>query len=356
MSTTPDVVPYGSPSRLRPIGAIAIFLVVLVVGACDGSEAVTTTSSSTTTTTVGTAAPTTTATSTTATPSTTAAPTPDPVAFIVPVGEAGVSYDLDGDPPSGPTSFTVMDDGTVVIADTIAMRRGEPRLLRFSASGDQLPPFSLADYDVAAIVDVVSLGSELAVLDVFIAMDRYRVLVLDESGQVTLTIGVPAGLRFEAGLTGLVADDDGLMLEYEFGNRHVRVSESGEILTQENPSYRGSEVIVTPEPDRKTQLNVGMDSYKVTRQTDLGGVRVLGVAPNGTTFIVIDEVDMSEAAIRVTQRVQRRSPDGDVMSEVVLDVADQHVDIARPLEVGPTGHVLYLLSAPDHLQVNVLDL
>ncbi len=339
--------------------SLAMLLLAVALGACDGggtaasTPAPTTSSTSTAPTST---APTSAAASTTAAPTTTAAPIPEPSTFSITVGEDGVTYDVDGDPPSGPTSFTVTDDGTVVIADTIAMRRGEPRLLRFTASGERLPALELADYDVASIVDVVSLDSGLAILDVLVAMDRYRVLVLDQAGQVTQTIDVPAGLRFEAGLTGLVADDDGLMLEYEFGNRHVRVSASGEIQSEANPFYRGSEVIVTTEADRKTQLNVGMDSYKVTRETELGGVRVLGVAPNGTTLIVIDEVDTSQGAFRVTQRVQRRSPDGDVMGEVVLDVADQFVDVARPLEVGPTGVVRYLRAAPDHVAVMVLDL
>ena len=342
-------------TRTKMTSALVAAALTIVLSACDDTPAATTSQPpATTTTTAGSS--TTSVPPTTAAPPVTPAPTPDPSSFVVGVGEAGVSYDIEGDPPSGPTSFTVMEDGTVVIADTIAMRRGEPRLLRFAADGSRLETFDLAGEDVAAIVDVVSLGTELAVLDVFVAMDRYRVLRLDEAGRVTQSIDVPAGLRFEAGLTGLVADDRGLMLEYEFGGRHVRVSDSGEILDEGNPFYRGAEVIVTPEPERKTQLNVGMDSYKVTRQTDLDGVRVLGVAPNGTTFIVIDEVHTDEGAFRVTQRIQRRSPDGDVMAEVVLDVADQYVEIARPLEVGPTGHVLYLLSAPDHLQVNVLDL
>jgi hypothetical protein len=324
-----------------------------MVSACESTPSTTTTLTAATTSTSA-AAPATTSPATSAAPPT-VAPTLDPEPFVVLVGETGVSYDLDGDPPSGPSSFTVMDDGTVVIADTIAMRRGEPRLLRFTASGARLEPFELATEDVAAIVDVVSLGSELAVLDVFVAMDRYRVLMVDEAGQVTQSIDVPPGLRFEAGLTGLMADDDGLLLEYEFGNRYVRVTDAGEVLSEVSPFYRGSEVIVTPEPDLLTKLNVGMDSYKVRRETELGGVRVLGVAPNGTTLIVIDEVDTSEGAFRVTRRVQRRSPDGDVMGEVVLDVADQYVEIARTLEVGPTGVVLHLLSAPDHLQVRVLD-
>ena len=334
---------------------LALLLLVLAVGACDSAGTTRSTSAPTTTSSTP-IAPTSAAPPTTAAPATTKAPVPEPSAFSITVGEAGVTYDLDGDPPSGPTSFTVTDDGTVVIADTIAMRRGEPRLLRFTASGERLPAFELAEYDVASIVDVVSLDSGLAILDVLVAMDRYRVLVLDKAGQVTQAIDVPVGLRFAAGLTGLVADDDGLMLEYEFGNRYVRVSESGEVQSEANPFYRGSEVIVTPEADRKTQLNVGMDSYKVKRETELGGVRVLGVAPNGTTLIVIDEVDTSQGAFRVTQRVQRRSPDGDVMGEVVFDVADQFVEIARPLEVGPTGVVRYLRAAPDHVMVMVLDL
>lgn len=288
---------------------------------------------------------------------TTTVPVPtEPVGFSVPVGDRGVSYDLDGDPVSGPTSFTVTDAGSVVIADTIAMRRGEPRLLRFSSTGDRLDPFDLAEYEVAAVVDVVASGRYIAVLDVLISMERYRVLLLDENGALTRSVDVPAGFRFEDGLTGLAADDDGILLEFEFGSRYARLTESGEFSTGAQRIHNGLQVTSTPRSGRASVVTVGTDSFEVIRATDLGGVSVLGVAPDGTVLVVIDEVELSEGAIAVTRRVQRRASDGGVLAELELDVADQYVQIDRPLEMTAGGAVVYLASAPDHVQVAVLDL
>ena len=115
--------------------------------------------------------------------------------FSVPVGDSGVTYDLMGGYRAGPSSFTILGDGSVVIADTMALRLGQPRLLWFDRVGVSLEPTVLMDQEVASIVDVTTDGGQLALLDVYAAKARYRVLVLDKSGAVKDVIEIPLGFR-----------------------------------------------------------------------------------------------------------------------------------------------------------------
>lgn len=327
------------PARLT-----ASLVVVLALTACAGGTEETTTSTGgdvTTTTTLRTASSTTV--STTSTSTTFPAPI-DTARFTVGKGDDGVTFQEDGDPPSGPSSFAVLLDGSVVIADTMAASRGEPRLLHFDRSGSELAKLALAPFEVAAVVDVTTNGTDLAVLDVFIARDRYRVLVLTTGGELLHEIAIPVGYRLEDGLTGLVWDDAGLLLEFELGTRYARVGLDGDMTPGVFPSFGGLEARIVPGEGRTSVINLGEVSFEVERPSDLGGVALVGVAPDGAIVVVLDEVDLSGPAIRVHQHVRRYSSDGALLTELRVDVGDQFVDIARPWEMGADGAILYLAA------------
>ncbi len=336
---------------------VVAVLVVVALSACAGpSDSPTTaaadlppTSAPTTSTAITTSpaspAPTTTVTT---------APPPEPVSFDIPVGMDGVTYDTTGSPATGPSSFAVLDDGSIVVADTIAVKRGEPRLLIFDAVGEPSSTIDLAQYEVDVVSDIATDGNAIALLDINLDILRYRVHVLAGDGELQSTYELPVGYRLEDGLTGLVWDDDGILLEFEFGARYARVGADG-FAPVDGPSYGGSTVAVTPREGRVTFVSIGMDEYFVTRDTDLGGVTVLGAAPNGTTVILISEVDVSGEAIAVSWRIQRRSTDGDVLAEARFDVGDQFIEIERAFELGSDGLVRYLLTREDRVSVVILD-
>ncbi|MDJ0952187.1 MAG: hypothetical protein QNJ81_00780 [Acidimicrobiia bacterium] len=338
-----------------------VALVLVAVSACAGpSDSPTTagadfTPTTTSTTSVVTAtspanpAPTTTA------PATTTTPPPEPASFDIPVGMNGVTYDATGSPATGPSSFAVLDDGSIVVADTIAVKRGEPRLLIFDAAGQPSGTIDLAQYEVDVVSDVATDGTAIALLDINLDVLRYRVHILTGSGELQSTYELPLGYRLEDGLTGLAWDDDGILLEFEFGARYARVGADG-FAPVDGPSYGGAMVAVTPREGRETFVSIGMDEYFVTRGTDLGGVTVLGAAPDGTTVILISEVDLSGEAIAVSWRIQRRSADGEVLGEVRFDVAEQFVEIERAFELGSDGRVRYLLAREDRVTVVILDI
>ncbi len=336
---------------------VPLVALVLIACACATEPSGTTQSTSPASTSTQT-----TPTSTDPTPSTTTAPTTTlvdggaaTIPFSIPVGEGGVTYDLSGEPPSGPSSFVVLDDGTVVIADTMALRFDQPRLLRFDAAGTPLEPIVLAEAEVASIVDVASDGERVAVLDVYAATNRYRLLVLAASGHVESVVDIPEGFFLEDGLTGLAWDDTGVLLEMEWGARYARVTTEGPFATTTDVVYDGSAIAVTPGAGLTTVIETGSGTFEVERTTELGGATLIGRAPDGSILLVVDEVGQDEqGAIEVIRRVQRRSADGSLLSEDPF-VAGQFVSIGRELEMTADGRVARLVTFPDRVELVILD-
>jgi len=276
--------------------------------------------------------------------------------FSVPVGENGVTYDLAGSPPSGPSSFVVLDDGSVVIADTMAVKSGQPRLLRFDAQGVPMDPIMLADAEVASVVDVASDGRRLALLDVYVAQGRYRVLVLDPSGGVKEEREIPEGLRFEAGLSGLVWDDSGVLLEYEGGVAYARIGSPGEFEPTDAVVFGGTPISVKPGEGLTTSVEIGSEVFAVPRSTMLGGATLIGRAPDGTILLSLDEVEMTtDGAIKVTRRILRYSPTGELLGETPVDL-EQFVDVPRLLEMTADGQVAQLVTLPERVELRILDI
>ena len=266
-----------------------------------------------------------------------------------------MTYDLDGSPASGPSSFAVLDDGSVVVADTMAVERGEPRLLRYDRLGELRATIDLAGEEVAAIVDVVTDGSNLAILDIFVARDRYRVLTMNRDGEVTSTVEIPPGFRFEDGLTGLVWDDDGILLEFQLGLRHARIAPSGAIESPAVPVFDGVSIELIPLSDQTTEVVTGSSSFNIERTSEFDGVSLVGLSPQGSIVVVLDEVDMSGPVIAVTRRVQRYSANGQLKSEQAIDAGDRFLEILRPFELDAAGNVLYLQALPDRVALVVIE-
>jgi len=262
-----------------------------------------------------------------------------------------VSYLIEGDPPSGPSSFSVLGDGSLVIADTMALYRGEPRLLRYDRTGNALSPIELVDADVASIVDVVSSGQSLAILDVLVARGRYRVLTITLDGEISSMVDLPSGYHLEDGLTGLVWDDEGILLEFELGARYARIEDGVVAEMGELPVFEGKELAIATSESRETTVSYGEETWVVERGTEFGGVSLVGVAPSGAVVVVVDEVDTSGPMISVMRRIQRYAAAGEMLSEVQIDAGRQYVEIARPLELAADGELVYMESRPDTLEI-----
>lgn len=338
-----------------------IVLLAVALAACSGESVSTTTlapdSDPPPTTTVSVASTSVaSSTSSSVVAATTEAPPPtspspvEPTCFIVAVGSDGATY-LDGEPPSGPAAYAVLDDGSVVIADTMALNLGTPRLLRFDRSGSALPLIDLLPLQVASVVDVVSDGQRLAILDIDVAAGRYRVIYLSQSGEVSRVVEIPNGYRLENGLSGLVWDDNGVLLEFEGGSRFARITQQGTIEPDAVPEFGGMAVVVRPLGGKDYEISFGDAVWTLTREEELGGVSVLGVGSDGELILSVDEVDVSGPAFSVRHRVGRYGQDGSLLSEQVIDANLQFVDIGRPLEVGANGTIFYLAANEESLEL-----
>lgn len=355
----------------RPHAALRSLLLaaLLAVGACSESSTTTTPPQSVSpsgppapTTTVPpttTSGPTTTAavdTTTTTIVDTTTATTLPPVAtdsFSIPVGGDGVTYD-EGPHPSGPSSFVVRADGGVVITDTMAVRDAVPRLLRFDASGNAEEPIPMQDHRAVSMIDIASDGLRLAVLDIYVALEEYRVLVLDASGSLDSEVPVPEGFHLENGLTGLLWDDQGLLLEIEGGTRYARL-EPGLAPEPTTTLVFGGLPVTLTDAGQTTTVQIGEDAFEVMRSTQFGDVGLIGLAPDGTVLLHLDEVFDDPAGLRVERRVQRYSKEGELLREISVDLTEQYVQIDHQLEMTAGGAVAYLVTLPDRVEVRILD-
>ena len=271
---------------------------------------------------------------------------PSTDSFDVAVGPDGVTFEEDGAPPSGPSSFTIMSDGSVVIADSMAVGRGEPRLLHFDRTGEPIGTIDLAQQEVVSIVDVASDGDRLAVLDVFVAMNRYRVLILSTDGGLIDVFEVPDGFHLEDGLTGLEWDDEGPLLSFEFGARYARIAPGADPRPEQVLILEGLEVEITRGEGRVAEVRVEDSTFRVERATDLGGINLIGLAPDRTWALVVDEVDPDADTIEVTRRLLRYTASGELLAETAFAAGQQYVAISHPLEMAADGEIFYMRSTP----------
>ncbi len=198
-------------------------------------------------------------------------------------------------------------------------------------------------------------GERVAVLDVYAATNRYRVLVLAASGHVESVVDIPEGFFLEDGLTGLAWDDTGVLLEMEWGARYARVTTEGPFATTPDVVFDGTAITITPGTGLTTVIKLGSETFEAERTTELGGATLIGRAPDGSILLVVDEVGQDpQGAIEVTRRVQRRAADGSLLTEDSY-VAAQFVSISRELEMTADGRVARLITFPDRVDLVILD-
>lgn len=272
--------------------------------------------------------------------------------FFIPAGHEGVTFQPDGEPPSGPSSFAVLADGSVVIADTMAVNRGAPRLLHHDRSGVLLSVIDLLPVEAASVADVVTDGEDLALLDIYLPQNRYRVVFLGVDGSVRSVVEIPPGFHLEDGLTGLVWDDLGVLLEFEMGARYARLGDKG-FFSDARPLFGGRELEIAEVGSRSTAVRFGGSEWTVERSTDLGGVSLVGAAPDSTLVLLLDEVDTTGSAWQVIRTVRRYSASGELLSEEVLDF-HPYVEIARPIELGADGNPLYMAAFANGVEITRL--
>lgn len=264
------------------------------------------------------------------------------VVFTVPVGPDGVQY---GAEQTGPMALTVAGDGTFWIADT----QGN-RLLHYDPQGIQLKRIDLNGYGVHGAADVEPVGSDI------MALCCGRVLRLTAGGDLLAVYDIPDGLGPEGGLTGLAVGDHGeILLEFEMGAEVAQLVDAQGVLepvplsgyTREGKLHKARQ---SGSCTSQGMIVAGSARIEVTVPNILAGLRILGFAPTGNFYAVVDQM-VSTPAVRVDQTVRLYGPGGELLGLARGPVAERYTYVQNGLAVGPDGCIYALLTHPERVNV-----
>ncbi len=285
----------------------------------------------------------------------------DEVLFTISAGKEGdgVRYRGVGQEEmqrTGPAGFTVAPDGTFWILDTSAAR-----LLHLGPRGDRLHTVDLSSQP-RSLIDVEATTTDVYVLDTFPTPPL--VLRLAPDGDLKETYPLPEEFRLETLLTGIAVTDKGeLLIEQDGGVSVSRLlDDQGKIAPArlEGYTYKGRVYSARPagiqaEDNRTGRITLGERQVEVRTEHFLGGLRVLGFAPDGSVYVRLEEVTL-EGDMAVDQTVRRYNLDGELLGMARVPLARQYTYVAQPVVVGPGGEVNVLLTQEDHVEVQRLAL
>jgi hypothetical protein len=244
----------------------------------------------------------------------------------------------------GAQAFSIASQGDFWLLDTAAQPQ---RLLHFVPPYDDPRIISLEGLVVGA-ADVEAARDAIWVLG--IASQPPRVVKLAIDGKTLASYDLPKGLWPEDGLTGIALAQDGeLLVELEAGGALYRLlDQNGQIDPQrlEGYTFGGHLFRVEAGLFAKTGIvHAGDVTVEVTVEQVLGGLWVLGAAPDGSFYV--ESYEMSEGpAVSGEREIRRYSAAGDLLG-IALPLPSA-VYANQDLVVGPDGLVYQLISKPDH--------
>jgi hypothetical protein len=268
----------------------------------------------------------------------------DGVVFTVPAGPDGVQY---GAEQTGPMALAVAANGTFWIADT----QGN-RLLHYDPHGVLLNRIDLNGYG-AGVTDVEVIGSDVLALVVGYGE---KVLRFTTDGNLLATYDVPDDLGPEGGLTGLAVGDHGeVLLEFMMGAEVAQlVDVQGALEPVPLSGYTHEGKLYKPRLSgswtSQGTIVAGSARIEVTVPNILAGLRILGFAPAGNFYVVVDEM-VSTPTVWVDQTVHLYGPGGGLLGLARVPVAERYTYVQNGLAVGPDGCVYALLTRPDRVEV-----
>lgn len=268
------------------------------------------------------------------------------VVVSIPVGPGGIVYKGGGTTESeqwGPSALRIAADGSFLIADPV-----ESRIFRFRADGAPLAPINVQN--VVSVTDVASDGVDLAVLDA--SADPPKVLRLRMDGVLAETIPLPDEMK-QMAMTGIHLDSRQIVIETGGGSQTA---------TLEGQRHRGALVsgdiysVVTPDlNDPQANHSVGalqVGQRRITVQVDkiLGAMSVLGAAPNGDVFVLVEELSDTNT-IRVDQVVRRYDASGKLTGLARVPLAERQTYVQNGVALGPNGDIFALVTRKDSVDI-----
>jgi len=254
----------------------------------------------------------------------------------------------------GPTALTVGPDGSFWIADAVANR-----LLQYDRSGRLLRQVNL-DGVTVGVRDIEVDREGIWVLD--ISAIAPAVVRLSYDGKVMAHFELPKGLHLEDGLSGIALTEEGDLLIERYGGAFViQLLDANRQLSLAPlagyPSCGGTYSIVVPlitESNATTGYilrdNLDKPHVQVTVEQRLGGLFLLKALPDGSLYVLVEEVAFGET-VQVDQRVHRYDANGNLTGMARIPLNEQHTYVHHVAAVGPDGEVYALLTRPDRFEV-----
>ena len=269
--------------------------------------------------------------------------------FSIPVGADGVEYFGAGVPEmqiSGPNAIAIPDENTFAIADPIANR-----IRLYDFSGNLVDTIHLLKLNIHMILDLLAVQDTLLVMEVgFGPMpETNHIYRLSRSGALVSSYTLPPWASMENGLVGMQAGELGeiylLMrggeeLYQVLDDRGAFLPTRAEGFTHLGQVYWASGLVG----------KAGEVSFKTEFSHDLGGLRVLGILPDGSFFIVREDV-VNDQVIQVDQTVHYLSPSGEQLGVARVPIGESYYPVTRPLVLGPDGNVYALLPRPNGVDI-----
>ena len=274
--------------------------------------------------------------------------------FTIPVGEDGVHYKKgETDIAWGPSAFSVAQDGSFWIADTIGNF-----LLHYDNTGNMLSKINLDEIDepVVGVGDLEVTFSGIFILDIAAAIPK--IIHLTFNGSVIISYEIPQSLGLENGLSGIAIGENGeLLIELENGAQVYKlVDKNGEIsqVLLNGYTHNGRLYSVPKSNDSKSKfIMVGNAIVKVEVTNKLGGLHLNKVNSDGSFYITMEEV-VSDPKIQVDQTVRYYSDAGKLLSQTRVPIKKNCTYVAHNIAIGTDKAVYTMTMRSDGVKIQRL--
>lgn len=276
--------------------------------------------------------------------------------FQIPVGASGIRYRG----LSVPNALAVLPDGSFLIADPT-----DNRLLRYSTAGDLLSAIDLYSLDIVNVSDLVTTPAEIYLLEISynVAPVRYRVSRLSFDGELIAQYDIPQGYHFDEGLYGLAPAGSNGEILLEFYGEAMRYYQLADPQADPQSSYSG-DIEYIPAYGRKYRAIFGsfaephtppailVDDLRIASQVTLGGlVKVLGVNPDGTFYVIREDLVSDYPVLQGDITIHFLSAEGDQLGAARYPIAEWVSFVQRQAAIAPDGEVYALLPRPGRVDI-----
>jgi len=359
---------------MSPFRRTAAVVLVMIVVACNGSSEPTTSlgeGGPDTTTAVTSTTPVTSTTSTSLTTTTTRSidaidlPLAQPdnpewqVLYSVPVGPDGVTYEggFEDWMLTGPQALAVAPDGSVWIADTNGRR-----LLHLAEDGALLAKIDTHPLDVAGLIDVAAVDGGVWGLEVLPAVNRHRIVLFDDEGEIVDSHDLPSGLHLGDGLWGIAADPDGqLWIELEGGaSVYTTFDSRGEFNPVPVQGYEIQGALLHPAGIENGMAQFAIGDATVRRPVrEQGGITFEGAIPGWVALLVSDVALDDNGVLTVDVEILYTDLQGNITATATYPLDEVAADayVAQDfIAVAPDGRLIAMKPTPDSLDIIELSL